>query len=254
MASAAVAVAAWIGSSIGAAAGSVAAAVGVSAATAATVTAAVTAVATNVVIGAAVGAVIGGATAAITGGNILDGALKGAAIGGVTAGVVSGLSMATGYASSAEQMAGLGLSDTGAALPEVATSPGALVQGGTGNIDIPSTVTADTLNGGTGALKDVAPNIASNAGEETAKKGILSRISDSALSDEGIGGILEGGGKALGQVAAAKLESENTMELAEYEAQQEALDQSQEDDFTARTAKIEVPEWWNKYSNIEVTV
>ena len=155
--------------------------------------------------GAIYGAIIGAGKAAATGENVFDGALKGAAYGGITAGVFSGASMAGeamfGVGSSAaEQMATMGLSATGAALPEtIPTGQGILAQ------DVGEAVQSFNAPAISTAKDAVTPVF-----EEPIKKGLLSGVSKEVKA-----GMATGAFTAAGNVLSANAAASTARELAE---------------------------------------
>jgi hypothetical protein len=216
-------------------------AVGVTAATAATVGALAGAIAVGVVSGA----VIGAAGAAITGGNILEGALKGAVIGGVSAGVFSGLGMATGFASTGQQLGAMGVNQTATGMLDVGASLGAgattgAVEAGTGALEATG---AGAVEAGTGA-------IATPAAERTLASKIFLDSSGSLSDTSGrvIASGIEGAAKAMLTEAPddAPVESQS-----EYLAQVQAMNAS--GDFQKRVANIKVPTHWQNYTKIPPT-
>lgn len=235
------AIGAWVGS----AAAGVATAVG-----AGSVAAGVGAVAGAVAKGVVIGAVMGAASSAISGGNILEGALRGAAIGGLTAGAFSVAGQATGMWSAADQMAGMGLSEAGSALPETA---GMTSTAGTGNIvpaDMSSvggeaivpteqmTQVASGMGGGTGGT----PVVPAAGGAATPMTAETSRI---------YAGMGQGTFQGLGQVGASMMEAKETKKLAEWEAKEadrlRSLNQPVE--FQSHIAGITPASWWEKYTS-----
>ncbi len=230
-------------------------AVGVSAAAAATVGALAGAIAVGVVSGA----VIGAAGALITGGNILDGALKGALIGGVSAGVFSGLGMATGLASSSSQLASMGVNPTATGmLPDVGVSASGAAAGSQAPSQAPLDVPPEaSLTAPPDATITTPPEaqfidphdaqLAAPSKAPVAERSLANKLffnKEGSLSDASgkiIAGGVEGAATALLTEAPEPVESQS-----EYLAKVQDMNVS--GDFAVRTANINIPDHWKKYT------
>jgi len=214
-----------------------------------TVGAAVTAVSGAVAVGVTTGAVVGAASAAISGKNIFKGALKGAAIGGLTAGVGSGIGIVTGLAPAASQISAMG--GIGGATAGAASTPTASAISGTADswMSAGSNVAKPGILSTAGNAAAGAASIPGAPGEKST--GLLDKMFG-GMSDEKakiLAGVGQGAFQGLGQVGAAKMEAENSKELAEWTQQKKDLEKANNipGQFQAQVANIKIPDWWSKY-------
>lgn len=207
------------------------------------------AIAGAVASGVVAGAVIGAAGAAIQGGDILDGAIKGAVIGGVSAGVFSGLGMATGFATTTEQLGAMGVNQTATGMLDVGAGVGTgVTEASTGALE----TGAGAVEAGTGAIAD--PVAAQPAAQPAAERTLMSKIfldSSGSLSDTS-GRVLASGIEGAAKAMLTEAPDETPVESqSEYLAQVQAMNAS--GDFQRRVANIKVPTSWQKYTKVPPT-
>ena len=201
----------------------------------------VAAVAGAVAVGVVTGAVIGAATSLMSGGDLGDvfkGALKGAAIGGITAGIMSGAGIATGLASAESQLGAMGVS---AAAPSAAPAGMMIEPMGPGSGSI-------AAGGGTSGAGGMSLNNLPSPTSLIPSKQEKPPMSDAkALLYSGLG---QGVSQGVGSVAAAKADAESASELAGQAKidREEEIAKNVPGKFTAQTANITMPNWWDKYT------